>query len=262
MLICAHPWLWTIVLGEREESGADVVRCSESAVLLLFLLCSLSPRVAVADTVVRPYPDPGYRLLGIYGGGPPWIDYEMPKIMLRADSFPDKKAWWAELEEENVPSVEGGDFAVASAQSLKIRGLSREPGHSRKPCMCTILWYTARMRLDRDHLASVCRERGTSLSRLLRDSGVSRNAYYALARKPSILPRSIERLAECLGVSASSLLTDEPVIPAAAQRLLREIDTVVRDHPGIDRDHVRHTLILLDEPPIERLRRALRRGRS
>jgi transcriptional regulator with XRE-family HTH domain len=114
--------------------------------------------------------------------------------------------------------------------------------------------------LDTDHLASLCRHRGMTVSALLRDAGVSRNAYYALARKSSVLPRSIDRLAECLGSSASSLLTDEPAIPADAKRLVREMDEVAHAHPGIDRNHVRHTLILLDEPPVERLRRALRRG--
>ncbi len=117
------------------------------------------------------------------------------------------------------------------------------------------------MRLNTDFLDGLCRERGMNLSEGLRAAGVSRNAYYTLARKRSVLPGSIERLAEALGVPAASLLTDEPAIPASAKRLMRAIDEVARDHPEIDRDHIRHTLILLDEPPIERLRGALRRGR-
>jgi hypothetical protein len=27
-------------------------------------------------------PDPGYGRMGIYGGGPSWLDYEMPKMQL------------------------------------------------------------------------------------------------------------------------------------------------------------------------------------
>jgi transcriptional regulator with XRE-family HTH domain len=118
------------------------------------------------------------------------------------------------------------------------------------------------MRLDTDKLEFLCRERGTSLGEGLQAAGVSRNAYYTLARKSSVLPGSIERLAKTMGVPASSLLTDEPAIPAFAKRLVRAIDEVARDHPEMDRDHIRHVLILLDEPPIERLRGALRRGRA
>jgi hypothetical protein len=40
------------------------------------------------------------------------------------------------------------------------------------------------------------------------------------------------------------------------------VDFIMALHPQADRDTVRHTLILLDEPPIERLRRSLRRGRA
>ena len=35
--------------------------------------------------------------MGIYAGGPAWIDYQMPKIVL-GDKFPDKKEWWANLK--------------------------------------------------------------------------------------------------------------------------------------------------------------------
>jgi hypothetical protein len=37
---------------------------------------------------------------------------------------------------------------------------------------------------------------------------------------------------------------------------------VLAAHPDADPDNVRHTLILLEQPPLERLRRSLIRGRA
>ena len=47
-----------------------------------------------------------------------------------------------------------------------------------------------------------------------------------------------------------------------AQELMESVRRVLDRHPEADPDNVRHTLILLGEPPIERLRRSLTRGRS
>ena len=44
------------------------------------------------------------------------------------------------------------------------------------------------------------------------------------------------------------------------KELLERVDRICQKAPHLDRDIVRHTLILLAEPPIERLRRSLRRG--
>ena len=53
-----------------------------------------------AETKVRPYPDPGYARLGVYGGGPAsHFDYCVAKIFL-PDEFPNKKQWWAGLKAE------------------------------------------------------------------------------------------------------------------------------------------------------------------
>ncbi len=46
------------------------------------------------------------------------------------------------------------------------------------------------------------------------------------------------------------------------KRLLSETNRIMRENPELDRDNVRHTLILLSEKPEERLERSLRRGRS
>jgi hypothetical protein len=43
--------------------------------------------------------------------------------------------------------------------------------------------------------------------------------------------------------------------------LLEETERILMRHPGLSRDTVWHVLLLLEEEPVERLRRALRRGR-
>ena len=47
-----------------------------------------------------------------------------------------------------------------------------------------------------------------------------------------------------------------------AERLMESVQEVLARHPEADLDNVRHTLILLELPPLERLRRSLIRGRS
>ena len=47
-----------------------------------------------------------------------------------------------------------------------------------------------------------------------------------------------------------------------ARRLSRRVEKVLAAHPDADRDNVRHTLILLERPPLERLQRSLIRGRA
>jgi hypothetical protein len=47
-----------------------------------------------------------------------------------------------------------------------------------------------------------------------------------------------------------------------AQRLSMRVKKIVAAHPQADPDNVRHTLILLEQPPFERLQRSLIRGRA
>jgi hypothetical protein len=47
-----------------------------------------------------------------------------------------------------------------------------------------------------------------------------------------------------------------------ARRLSMRVGKVLAAHPDADRDNVRHTLILLEQPPLERLQRSLIRGRT
>lgn len=96
---------------------------------------------------------------------------------------------------------------------------------------------------------------------MLREAGVSRNAFYSLARKEYVVPRSLIHIAEHLGVSVSTFLDDTYTMAQRMRSLARETDRIVSQHGEVDRDNVRHTLLLLNEKPVERLRRALRRGR-
>jgi hypothetical protein len=47
-----------------------------------------------------------------------------------------------------------------------------------------------------------------------------------------------------------------------ARRLSARVEKILAAHPDADRDNVRHTLILLEQPPLERLQRSLIRGRA
>lgn len=118
------------------------------------------------------------------------------------------------------------------------------------------------MKLSLDKVGSICRENGTSVGSMLRDAGVSRNAFYSLARKKSVVPRSLARIANHLGVSISDLLEESPTSTELMNSLIAETERIAERHSYVDRDNVRHTLISLEDKPIDRLRRALRRGRS
>jgi hypothetical protein len=47
-----------------------------------------------------------------------------------------------------------------------------------------------------------------------------------------------------------------------ARRLSTRVGKVLAANPHADPDNVRHTLILLEQPPLERLQRSLIRGRA
>lgn len=73
---------------------------------MTILVLSLCVAPAIAQTKVRPYPDPGHRWLGVYAGGPEQhFDYFLRKLSL-GDSFPDKAAWWEVLRKE-IASQDG-----------------------------------------------------------------------------------------------------------------------------------------------------------
>jgi transcriptional regulator with XRE-family HTH domain len=118
------------------------------------------------------------------------------------------------------------------------------------------------MRLSEDNIKNLSRARNLSLNALLKRASVSKTAFYHLLHKESVLPRSIDALAETLGVRASALLEENDRKSSRALRLLEEADRIAGSDPSLDRDNVRHTLLLLEEKPIERLRRSLIRARK
>lgn len=117
------------------------------------------------------------------------------------------------------------------------------------------------MRVSHEMVSTLCEQRGVTLQEALRASGVSSNAYYSIARKDSVVPQSISKLAEVLSVPVSELLVDEDQILEDQLKLLAEVDRIAATDDELDRDTIRHTLILLKESPSTRLRRALRLGR-
>ena len=117
------------------------------------------------------------------------------------------------------------------------------------------------MRVSVSRIKDLCLGKGYSLKDLLSRAGVSKTAYYHLIYKDYVLPRSIHDLAEALGVEASAFLEEKSPAERQAYFIIRKTDEIMEAHPSLDRENVRHTLLLLQEEPIKRLRRALIRGR-
>lgn len=102
------------------------------------------------------------------------------------------------------------------------------------------------------------------LRQTLRNAGVSRTAFYSLVRRQNILPATVEKLCINLGVTPISVLTvvESENAEAKVQRIRALTDQILETNPHCFPDNIRHTLLLLEEPPIERLRRALCRARG
>lgn len=126
----------------------------------------------------------------------------------------------------------------------------------------TTIWYILHVRLSLKKVESLCGRQNSSTAQVLREAGVSRNAFYSLGRKDSVVPRCLIRIAERLDVPVSALLDDTEPSTARIESSIKETNRISKKHRGVDPDNVRHTLLLLDDKPVERLRRALRRGRS
>lgn len=118
------------------------------------------------------------------------------------------------------------------------------------------------MRVSIERVKLLCRERGNTLTGLLATAGVSRNAFYSLARRDSILPRSLRAVCARLGIRPDEVLTADDRETEAMKTLLAEVDSIAGHDGRVDRDNVRHTLLLLREKPIDRLRRALVRAQK
>ena len=118
------------------------------------------------------------------------------------------------------------------------------------------------MKLSTKRIKALCARRGMTLTETLDRANVSRTAYYSLARKESVLPGSVREIADQLGVAPSKILIEAGPDERRAQALLRIARKVIRKNPGATFENVWHTLMLLEEPPIDRLRRSLLRGRA
>jgi transcriptional regulator with XRE-family HTH domain len=118
------------------------------------------------------------------------------------------------------------------------------------------------MKLEADRVRALARERGWTVSELLGRAGVSRTAYYSLVRRPTVLPGTVHALADALEVRPAELLRDGLAeAREAARARIAEARRICAQNPDADFDNVRHTLTLLDLPPVERLNASLRRGR-
>ena len=117
------------------------------------------------------------------------------------------------------------------------------------------------MRVSPSAIKTIARKQGRKLQDVLEEAGVSKTAYYSLVRKQVVVPTSVLKIAQALRVSTAEFL--EHLDPQELDSYCRAqlVERIVSQEPNLDRDNVRHTLLLLDEPPIDRLRRALRRGR-
>jgi transcriptional regulator with XRE-family HTH domain len=118
------------------------------------------------------------------------------------------------------------------------------------------------VRISTERVKLLCRERGTTLTGMLAAAGVSRNAFYSLARRDSIYPRSLRAVCARLGISPDKALTADEGEVESMKYLLASVDAIVSRDKRVDRDNVRHTLLLLREKPIDRLRRALVRAQK
>jgi len=118
------------------------------------------------------------------------------------------------------------------------------------------------MRISLEAIKNKCRQQNITLSELLKQAGVSRNAFYTLAREDYVLPKSIRTIAKSLNISPSEFLTEDNKEMERMKLLLNKVDDIARKNKNIDRDNIRHTLLLLQEPPMDRLRRALTRGQK
>ena len=118
------------------------------------------------------------------------------------------------------------------------------------------------MRIDTNNLKRLCLERRIRLNDLLKDAGVSRTAYYSLTLKESVPPKSVCRIAHRLDMNPLRFLDDSSGRVRRIRELQNRTDTICLRHPECDRDVVFRTLMNLDLPPVERLRKALRRGRQ
>ena len=87
---------------KHRSPSSDVV--SMSCLLFLLAATAYNPQTVGAQEAdsgkrrIRRYPNPGYRSMGVYAGGPAaYFDYSLAKTSV-SDTFPKKRQWWASLK--------------------------------------------------------------------------------------------------------------------------------------------------------------------
>lgn len=118
------------------------------------------------------------------------------------------------------------------------------------------------MRLSERKLKKLLSIKGLCLKELLAEAHVSKTAYYAQLGRESVLPRSIRTLARVLNVKPLALLEEESAEEVLIRRLQKKLENILAENPQANRENVWHTLLLLHEKPIERLRRGLARAQK
>lgn len=118
------------------------------------------------------------------------------------------------------------------------------------------------MRIDAAKLRKIARSQSLSLNALLNKSKVSKSAFYHLLRKESVLPASLCSIAAALAIRPGQFLTEKNPHVEKIRRVLTMTDRIVAADRSLDPENVRLTLLLLEESPIQRLRRSLLRARS
>lgn len=118
------------------------------------------------------------------------------------------------------------------------------------------------MKIDVDKIKESCIEQGFTLTEALDRAGVSRNAFYTLARKKNLLPKTVSDVAEALGLEESEILRESLTPEAQVRKLYQDVERIVSKETIHEPDNVRLTLQLLEKQPIERLRTALTRGQQ
>jgi transcriptional regulator with XRE-family HTH domain len=119
------------------------------------------------------------------------------------------------------------------------------------------------MRVAHRRIRRLARELGLPLTALLRRAGISRTAYYSLARRPTVLPKTIHALAEALHVPIAEIL-EEPA-PALSVKVLRRLESaraICAADSAASFENIWHSLCLMDLAPMDRLNRSLIRGRA
>ncbi len=118
------------------------------------------------------------------------------------------------------------------------------------------------MYVSSEKIKELCRRRGFRQKDLLIKAGVSKSAFYHLLYKESVLPKSIHAVADVLGVRPSAFLEEVSREEEMIRLVAGKTDEIMERDQTLDRENVRHTLLLLQEEPIARLRRALIRGQK